>query len=102
MYQDSEIVKKVRIVEWLKTELVGNTAALFKAILKGGEDVVLDALAGVIIASMLLGKRLGMDFAQIDAEVEKKLAAHIKNGHEVEKWFGDLSAYLDYLRTKKR
>ena len=46
--------KNIRVVEWLKADLISSTAALFKAMLKGSEEKLLDALSGLIINLSLI------------------------------------------------
>lgn len=99
---DVDIAKNIKIIEWLKADLLSSISALFKAMLKGREEVLLDALASVVITSFVLGRRLGMSFSRLDLKIESKLRQGIADGHEVEKWYKDLSALLNYLADKKR
>lgn len=92
----------MRTIEWLKAELVESVAALFKALLKTGDDAVTDCLATIIITTYILGKRIGVSFQSIDFRVESKLRISINDAHEVEKWYGDLSTLLGYLENRKR
>jgi hypothetical protein len=102
LQKDGDILKKVRVFEWLKAELLSNVAVLFKAIIQGTEGAILDAIVNILIVTHVLARRLGIDFEQVDAEVEKRLVQHIKQDHEVERWFGDLSAFLDHYKATKR
>jgi hypothetical protein len=102
LQKDGDILKKVRVIEWLKAELLSNIAALFKAIIKGTENAMVDAIVNILIVTHVLARRLGVDFEQVDAELEKRLTQNIKQDHEVERWFGDLSAFLDHLKATKR
>lgn len=103
MFQkDGDILKKVRVIEWLKAELLSNIADLFKAIIKGAESTILDALVNILIITNVLARRLGIDFERVDQELEKRLEQNIRQDHEVERWFGDLSAFLEHLKTTKR
>ncbi len=86
----------------MKAELVESVAALFKALLKTGDDAVTDCLATIIITTYILGKRIGVSFQSIDFRVESKLRISINDAHEVEKWYGDLSTLLGYLENRKR
>lgn len=97
----TDITKNIRMIEWLKTELVSSVAELFKSILKGGEEALLDALANIILISYLLGKRLGMSFARIDLLLERKIRVNIDKGHQSEKWYGDLTELIRYLNASR-
>lgn len=103
MFQkDGDILKKVRMIEWLKAELLSSVAELFKALLKGTENAIIDAVANVIIITNILARRMGVDFECIDAGVQRRLNQNIQQEHEMEKWFGDLSAYAEHLKVTKR
>ena len=99
---EPEIAKNIRVVEWLKADLITSLSALFKSMLRGSEERLLDALSGIIVTCYVLGRRLGLTFASIDTAVESKLRQGIKESHEVEKWFGDLTLFLTYLVDRKR
>ncbi len=92
-----DIARNVRTIEWLKAELVGGVSALFKALIRNSEEAILDALANVVVASYLLGKRLGIPFSRLDLKIESKVAANITKAHEIEQWYGDFSAFRRYL-----
>ncbi|MGE5396407.1 MAG: MazG-like family protein [Chitinophagales bacterium] len=97
-----DIAKNLRVIEWLKAELVESVAALFKALMKTGEDAISDCLATIMITTYILGKRTGVSFQHIDLQMESKLRVSIGEAHEVENWYGDLSALLGYLESKKK
>lgn len=99
---DSDIAKNIRVIEWLKADLLTLLSSLFKGMLRGSEEKLLDALSGIILTCYVLGRRLGLTFSRIDVAVEAKLRQGIKESHEVEKWYGDLSLFLAYLVDRKR
>ncbi|HQA07798.1 MAG TPA: MazG-like family protein [Syntrophomonadaceae bacterium] len=100
--REIDVAKNLKIIEWLKAELVDSVGALFKALLKTGNDAAADALAAIIIVAYLLGKRVGVSFHTVDTKVKAQLLANINNGHEVERWYGDLSDLLHYIENQKR
>jgi hypothetical protein len=100
--QEIDIAKNIRVIEWLKTELLGTVSTLFRAMLKGSEEVIMEALAGIVIMTYVLARRLGINFARLDIKIESKLRSTIKDNHEVEQWYGDLTAMLKYVSDKKR
>lgn len=95
-----DIARNVRTIEWLKAELVGGVSSLFKALLKNSEEAILDALAKVVIACYLLGKRLGIGFSRLDMKIESNVTANIAKAHEIEQWYGDFSALRRYLEER--
>lgn len=97
-----DVVKNIKVIEWLKADLLGSTSSLFKAMLRGSEERLLDALAGIILTCYVLGRRLGINSSRLDLRIEAKLRQGIDDSHEVEKWYGDLSSLLKYMTDKKR
>jgi hypothetical protein len=100
--REIDVAKNLKTIEWLKAEMVDSVGALFKAMLKTGNDTAADALAAIIVVSYLLGKRVGVSFSTVDNKVKAQLTTNINDGHEVERWYGDLSELLHYLENKKR
>lgn len=100
--QGVDIARNIRVIEWLKTELLGTVSALFKAMIKNSDEAIEDALASMVITIYVLARRVGISFAQLDIRVESKLRNAIKDKHEVEDWYGDLTAFLRYRGDKKR
>jgi hypothetical protein len=94
---DLDITKKVRLVEWLKAELLNGVAALQRALFRKEEDAMLESLADTIITAYLLARRLGFSFARLEGKIAGKLRVNIEEQHQVEKWYGDLSALLEHL-----
>ena len=100
--EEIDVVKSHRVIEWLKAELVGSVGGLFKAIIGGGDDLVTDCLARIITSTYLLGRRLGLSFSKIDMKIEQNLRSSIAVDHEIEEWYGDLSALTAYVEGKKK
>jgi len=100
--QEGGIAKNIKVIEWLKADLITSLSALFKSMLKGSEELLLDALSSMIVTCYILGRRLNINFSHLDMKVEAKIRQGIDDDHEVERWYGDLSALLNYLVEKKR
>ncbi|MGR6837301.1 MazG-like family protein [Syntrophomonas erecta] len=100
--REIDIAKNLKLIEWLKAELIDAVGALFKGLLRSGADVVVDALATIIVVAYILGHRVGINFYTVDAKIKEKLTKGIDESHEVEQWYGDLSRLVDYLENKKR
>lgn len=96
------IAKNIKVIDRLKTDLITSVSALFQSMLKGSEDLLLDALASLLIICYVLGRRLGLNFPRLDLRVEARLRQGIEEDHELERWYGDLSALLSYMADKKR
>lgn len=100
--RETGVAKGLRTIEWLKSELLTGMGSLFKGLLRGSTDVVVDSLAQVVISSYLLARRLGIGFVRLDLKIQEQLRLNIEAGHEVEKWYGDLSAYLRHLGEPRK
>ncbi len=98
----TDFAKNIKVIEWLKADILTSLSVLYKSILKGSEEKLIDALAGIIVSTYVLGRRLGLTFSKIDVAVESKLRQGVEESHEVEKWFGDLTMLLTYLVDRKR
>lgn len=98
---ESEILRKMRLIEWLKAELITHVGQLYQAMARNSEQAISESLAAIIIACYVLGRRLGITFDSLEREVLTKVEQNIKVEHEVEKWFGDYSEYQQHLRRKR-
>ena len=99
---EAQITKNLKVIEWLKADILAATTALYKAMVHGSEEIILDSLAGLVITAYLLGRRLGFGFSRLDLKVEAKLKQGVDTGHEMEEWYGDLSSLLRYRTERKR
>lgn len=100
--QDTGIAKNIRVIEWLKADLLTSLSVLYKGMLRRNEEHLQDALAGLVITCYVLARRLGFGFAKLESKVETRLRQNIGEDHELERWYGDLSALLGHLLEKKR
>lgn len=99
---DINIVKNVRIIEWLKAEIVTGIGTLFKAMVKNNEEAILESLAWLITGCYFLGKRLGFSYTKIDTRIEQKLSSPTMQDHELEEWYGDISNLEHYFRERNK
>lgn len=102
--KDISITKNIRMIEWLKCELLAGVSSLFELCFKGvkvSQESILDVLANIIMVAYLTGKRLGLKYYDIDKKLEEKLKLGIIEEHEAEKWFGDLSNLSQYIKNNR-
>ena len=100
----SNITKNVKIIEWIKNEILINVSNLFNLIFKGVkpiDDKLQNALANIIMLTYLLGKRLGVSFHEIDYKIKEKSRELIKEEHSIETWFGDLSKLEEHIDNRE-
>ena len=100
--REIDIAKNLKIIEWLKAEMVDSVGKLFKTLLKSRNDDREDGLATIIIITYLLSKKVGVNFSSLDKRIIDKLNVSINKAHETEQWQEDLSVLSKYLESKKR
>ena len=100
--QELNIAKNVRLIERLKIDLASQLAIIYKALLSGSENLVAQALSGMMITCYLLGKRLGISYASLDRTLAFRLKEMANEGNEPERQSHDLSLLSDYIEVKMR
>ncbi len=100
-----DITRNVKIIEWLKSELLTDVANLFKALVNGFRDEVsetlADTLANIILICYLLGKRFGINYKTIEMKIDSKIRLGLVENHDVEKYYGDLSDLSKHLNVSR-
>jgi hypothetical protein len=100
--QTQGIAQNARTVEWLKAEVVVGPGSVCRALLKGDPEGVLESLAGLVISCYLLGLRVGLDCTRLDNAILTKLDRNIREGHEMETWYGDLSQLRERFQGRRK
>ena len=107
--KDIDITRNIKLIEWLKSELLTDIANLFRVLVDGAREEVLESvsetLSNIILINYLLGKRLGISYNAIEMKIHKKIKLGLLENHNVEKHYGDLSElsrHLDSSRKKER
>lgn len=100
-----DITRNIKIIEWLKSELLTDVANLFKALLNGVQDGVsealADTLANIILICYLLGRRFGINYRAIEKKIDNKIRLGLVENHDVEKYYGDLSELAKHLNSSR-
>lgn len=103
--KDIDITRNIRIIEWLKSELLTDIANLYKALVNGMKEEihesVSDTLANIILICYLLGRRLGLSYTAIEIKIENKVKLGLIENHDVEKHYGDLSELAKHLNSSR-
>ncbi|GGE05929.1 hypothetical protein GCM10011571_03800 [Marinithermofilum abyssi] len=95
-----QIAKSVKVIEWLKTELLDQIANLFKGLHHANQTLIADSLASLIIVTYVLARRVGLTFREVDQSVTRKLREHARGKHQLEDWYGDLSRLEEYINKR--
>lgn len=93
--------RKLLAVEWLKSELLSETGNLFRSLVTGTQETVIESLAGILISAYVLALRLGINPAMLEHRMMGRLARSIQNKQEMEVWFGDLSKLHRHLSKRE-
>lgn len=104
MNEEINITGNIKLIDWLKTELLGSVTSLYRILLKGSKasrDIICESIAEIVILSYLLARRLGIDFSSIDSKIQNKLKIGIIEEDRIETNTGDLSELLEYIRERK-
>ena len=109
MDKEIDITRNIKVIEWLKGELLLEVANLFKILAHGMKEDVHDSianvLANVILIAYLLGKRLGISYNSIELKIEKKIKIGLLEKNDVEKYYGDLtelSRHMNLCRIQNK
>lgn len=103
--KEIDITRNIKIIEWLKSELLTDIASLFRALVNGvREEVhesVSETLSNIILICYLLGRRLGISYNAIEIKMENKIKLGLIENHDVEKYYGDLTELSKHLNCSR-
>lgn len=95
-----QFAKNIRVIDWLKTEVLDQIANLFKGLHHANQNMIIDSLSSLLVTIYVLSRRMGLPFRELDQAVTTKLREHVTDGHQLEQWYGDLSSLEEYLRKR--
>ena len=102
--RNSDVTKNVKIIEWMKNDLILSVGDVFDLIFKGVkplDEALQDTLANIIMITYLLAKRLGISFSEIDYKIKEKIRIGIDQNHSVESWYGDFSNLKKHMENRE-
>ena len=102
--RNSDVTKNVKIIEWMKKELILSVGDVFDLIFKGVkplDEALQDTLANIIMITYLLAKRLGISFSEIDYKIKEKIRIGIDQNYSVESWYGDFSNLKKHMENRE-
>ncbi|PTX62429.1 MazG-like nucleotide pyrophosphohydrolase family protein [Melghirimyces profundicolus] len=94
------IAKSMKVIEWLKTEILDQIANLYKGLHNSNQSLIADSLASLVVATYVLARRVGISFREVDQAVTRKLREAAKERHQLEDWYGDLSQLEEYINKR--
>ncbi|MBU5439350.1 MazG-like family protein [Tissierella sp. MSJ-40] len=102
--KDIDIIKNVRTIEWLKSQLLTTVANLYEVLAKGEEDTkenLENVISDIILQSYVLGKRLGLSYKDINSTLKENIKLNLIEDHKIERWYGDLSLLLEFITSNE-
>lgn len=98
-----DIIKNMKTVEWLKSQLLNNIASLHSILVNNEDDSrenLEDVLSNIIMESYVLGKRLGIEYEDLDSVLLENIKLNLINKHKIERWYGDLSSLSEFIQER--
>lgn len=100
---DIDVLKNLRTIEWLKCEILTSIADLYKLLARGEMDMrddLEELVSNTLLLTLLLGKRLGLEYKDINSSLIDKIKLNMLENHKIEKWYGDLGELMELLHNK--
>ena len=89
-----DISRNIKTIEWLKSELLTDISRLYSIMVDSEDDIQEEAcksISNIVIESMMLGRRMGIDYTDIVINIRKKIMLGIEENHEIERYYQDLT-----------
>ncbi|MBQ2114494.1 MAG: hypothetical protein IIV84_01355 [Selenomonadales bacterium] len=100
--RESDMIRKIRLLEWLKAELAVSVGEVMRAVAGGVRVPMADALSRVVVSCYVLGRHLGVGFKELDEAVMRRLDRPLDAmAQEAEDRYGDHRALRRYRRAKE-
>ena len=100
--RESDMIRKIRLLEWVKAELAVGVGEVMRAIAGGVRSSMADAMARVVVSCYVLGRHLGVGYEELDEAVSRRLEGPLGiEEQEIEDRCGDYRALRRYRRLKE-
>lgn len=100
--RETEMIRKIRLVEELKAELAVSLGAVMLAIAGGMRSQMADMLARLVVACYVLSRHLGIGYEALDEAVDQRLQAPLDaEKQKIEDWYGDYRTLRRYRRIRE-
>ena len=100
-HDNGHIATTIRIMEWLKTELLTGVTRLHRSLFYGTEKKAIEALTQIMVACYLLAKKLGHTYYRLDCSLEEKARQLLRQEEAEEALREELLELLQYLESRK-
>jgi len=103
--KEIDITRNIKVIEWLKSELLTDVANLFRTLVNGAREElhesISETLSNIILICYLLGRRLGISYNAIEMKIQNKIRLGLIEDHNIEKHYGDLSELAKHLNSSR-
>src|SRR5690554_5489546 len=102
--RDIDIIKNMKTIEWLKAQILNTIGSLYTTLASGEENTkenLEDIISNLMLNSLLLGRRLGLDYKDIESALRDNIKINLIEEHKIERWYGDLSELLELIDKHK-
>ncbi len=101
MKDELDITRNIRLIEWLKAEIVGSSAELYRRMAMNAESrQMAEAVADIILKSYLLADKLGIGYSAVDMKIQELLKRNEDGGRMED--LNSLYRYLSASRAKNK
>ena len=97
---DFDITKNIRLIEWLKCQMLNSVAEIFNMLASGAkasQEALAQCLGNIIITCYLLEK-IGIHYALIDQAIEDQLRLEIIEDNDIEQV---MEIYQSFNKSKR-
>lgn len=98
------ISTNIKAVDTIKSEILSEVAALYRALADydevGEYDSVQNSISTIIAMDYILARRLGLSFKSVDSKITELLTIAEEGGHELEVAFSDMSELKRYVKGR--
>lgn len=99
--KDLDIAKNIKLIEWMRTELLDNVSGLFRGFQQGSEVLLRDCLVNIVILCYLLAKRLGLRYSQFDDLIVNRIKDNEIPAQNTDVWQTDLAILEQHFDQRK-
>lgn len=101
MKDEFDITRNIRMIEWLKAEIVGSSAELYRRMAVNADSRhMAEAIADIIIKAYLLAEKLGIGYGATDIKIQELLKKNEDDGQSED--LNSLYRYLSASRTRSK
>ena len=100
-----DIARNMKTIEWLKVELLSDIAYLHSVFVNNDNNTkenLEDIISNIILESYILGKRLGIEYEDMDLALEENIKLNLIKEHKIEQWYGDISQLLEHIQPEEK